>query len=122
MRPGSGARLLIGLAFVIVLSEQVGAQAKLQHLPPISHTALPPVPVISCDVPATSVPAGQSVEVTTRVIQGDAAGLKYSFEASAGRLTVGSVNASTARLDTGSVMDGEIKVTCVVVDAYGRKV
>jgi hypothetical protein len=122
MGPGRGAPLLIGLAVVIVLSEQVVAQTKLQHLPPISHTALPPVPVISCDVSATGVTAGQSVEVTTRLIQGDAAGLKYSFETSAGRLTVGDMNASTTRLDTAGVAGGEITVTCVVVDAYGRKV
>jgi hypothetical protein len=122
MRPGSGAPLLIGLVVAIMLSEQVVAEAKLQHLPPTSHTALPPVPVISCDVSATRVTAGQSVKVTTRVIQGDVAGLKYSFETSAGRLTVGSVNASTARLDTAGVTDEEINVTCVVVDAYGRKV
>jgi hypothetical protein len=68
------------------------------------------------------VAAGQSVEVTTRLIQGDAAGLKYSFETSAGRLTAAGTNASTARLDTAGVMDGEITATCVVVDAYGRKV
>ena len=123
MRPGCGAPLLIGL--VIVLSEQAGAQAnrpELQHLPPASYTALPPVPVISCDVSAASVVAGQSVEVTTRVVQGDAARLKYSFETSAGRLTIASANAGTARLDTASVTGGAINVTCVVVDTYGRKV
>ena len=122
MRRGSGAPLLIGLAVAIVLSEQVVGQAKPQHLPPTSHTAVPAVPVISCDVSATGVTAGQGVEVTTRVIQGDAAALKYSFETSGGRLTVGSVNSSTARLDTEGVTGGEINVTCVVVDAYGRKV
>src|SRR5260370_1019157 len=125
MRPGCGAPLLIGLVVVLVLSEQAGAQAKqpeLQHLPPASHTTLPPVPAISCDVSAANVAAGQSVEVTTRVIQGDAAGLKYTFETSAGRLTVAGANASTARLDTAGVTGGEINVTCMVVDAYGRRV
>ena len=125
MRPGCWAPLLIGLVVVLVLSEQAGAQAKkpeLQHLPPASHTTLPPVPAISCDVSAANVAAGQSVEVTTRVIQGDAAGLKYTFETSAGRLTVAGANASTARLDTAGVTGGEINVTCMVVDAYGRKV
>jgi hypothetical protein len=123
MRPGCGAPLLIG--FVVALSGQADAQAnktELQHLPPASHTALPPVPVISCDVSATRVAAGQSVEVTTRVLQGNAAGLKYSFETSAGRLSVSGANASIGRLDTSGVTGGEISVTCVVVDAYGRKV
>jgi hypothetical protein len=73
-------------------------------------------------VSAANVEAGQSVEVTTRVVQGDAAGLKYTFETSAGRLMVAGANASTARLDTADVLGGEINVTCAVVDAYGRKV
>jgi|HubBroStandDraft_6_1064221.scaffolds.fasta_scaffold31830_2 hypothetical protein len=125
MRPGCGAPLLIRSVVVIVLSQHTGAQANmpdLQHLPPASHTLLPLAPVISCDVSVPSVTAGQSVEVTTRVIQGDAAGLKYTFETSAGKFTVAGANASTARLDTKGVMVGEINVTCVVVDAYGRKV
>jgi hypothetical protein len=125
MRPGCGAPLLIGLVVVIVLPGQAGTQAKqpgLQHLPPAPYTALPPVPAISCDVSAASVAAGQSVEVTTRVLRGDAKGLKYTFETSAGRLTVAGANASTARLDTAGVMGGEINVTCVVMDAYGRRV
>ena len=109
MRPGCGAPLLIGLVVVVALSGQAGAQAKkpeLQHLPPASHTTLPPVPAISCDVSAASVSAGQSVEVTTRLLQGDAAGLKYTFETSAGKLTVTGANASTARLDTAGVVGG----------------
>jgi hypothetical protein len=109
MRPGCGAPLLIGLVVVIVLPGQTRAQAKkpeLQHLPPAPYTALPPVPAISCDVSAASVAAGQSVEVTTRVLRGDAKGLKYTFETGAGRLTVASANASTARLDTAGVMGG----------------
>jgi hypothetical protein len=57
-------------------------------------------------VSAASVAAGQSVEVTTRVLRGDAKGLKYTFETGAGRLTVASANASTARLDTAGVMGG----------------
>ena len=125
MRPGCGAPLLIAFVVVVALSGKTGAQAKqteLQHLPPSSHTALPPVPVISCDVSPPSVTAGRSVEVTTRVMQGDGVGLKYSFETSAGRLTVAGANASTARLDTVGVTGGEIRVTCVVVDAYGRRV
>src|SRR5258707_13289488 len=111
MRPGCGGPLLVGLVVVVALSGQAGAQAKkpeLQHLPPASHTALPPVPAISCDVSAASVSAGQSVEVTTRLVQGDAAGLKYTFETSAGKLTVTGANASTARLDTAGVVGGEI--------------
>ena len=125
MRPGSGAALLIGFVLVVAPPGQASAQAKkpeLQHLPPVSQTTLPPVPVISCDVSAATATAGRSIEVTTRVAQGDATGLKYSFETSAGRLTVADANASTARLDIAGVMDGEINVTCVVVDAYGRKV
>jgi hypothetical protein len=124
MLRGYGDPLLIWLV-VVVLSGRAGAQAKeteLQHLPPTSHTALPPVPAISCDVSAANVSAGRSVEVTTRVLQGDAAGLKYSFEASAGKLTVAGANASSARLDTAGVTGGEINVTCAVVDAFGRKV
>lgn len=125
MRPGCGAPLLMAFVVVVALCGKAGGQAKqteLQHLPPASHTALPPVPVISCDVSAPSVTAGQSVAVTTRVIQGVAAGLKYSFETSAGRLIVAAANASTARLDTAGVTGGEIRVTCVVMDTYGRKV
>jgi hypothetical protein len=125
MRPGCGAPLLIGLVMVVALSGQAGAQTKnpeLQHLPPVSNTTLPPVPTISCDVSAASVEAGQSLEVTTRVVQGDAAGLKYAFETIVGKLTVAGANASKARLDSAGVMSGEIHVTCVVVDAYGRKV
>jgi hypothetical protein len=124
MRPGSGAPLLIGLVVVLV-SGQVDTQAKkpeLQHLPPASHTALPPVPVISCDVSTAHLVAGQSVEITARVVQGAASGLTYTFETSAGKFTVADANASTARLDTAGVTGGEINVTCVVVDAYGRKV
>src|SRR5437879_2341168 len=125
MRLGCGAPLLIALLAVVALCAQAGAQAKeieLQHLPPGSHRVVPPVPAISCDVSSPSVAAGQSVEVTTRVIQGNAAGLKYSFETTAGRLTVASANASTARLDTAGVAGGEINVNCVVVDPYGRRV
>jgi hypothetical protein len=125
MRPVCGAPLLMGLIVCVVLSGQAGAQAKkpeLERLPPEAYRVVPPVPAISCDVSAASVSPGQSVEVMTRIIQGDAGGLKYSFETSAGRLTVAGVNASTARLDTAGVTAGEISVTCVVVDAYGRKV
>jgi hypothetical protein len=126
MRPDYVAPLLIGLVAVVMLSGQAGAQVKnpdVQQLPPSSHTTLPPVPTISCDVSAANVPAGQSVEVMTRLVQGDAAGLKYTFETSAGKLTVTGANANTARLDTAGVTGGrEIHVTCVVVDRYGRKV
>jgi hypothetical protein len=126
MRPDYVAPLLIGLVAVVMLSGQAGAQVKnpdVQQLPPLSHTTLPPVPTISCDVSAANVPAGQSVEVTTRLVQGDAAGLEYIFETSAGKLTVAGANARTARLDTSGVTGGrDINVTCVVVDRYGRKV
>ena len=78
---------------------------------------------VAGDVKRTvDVRAGQSVEVTTRVVKGNASGLKYSFESSAGRLTIAGANANTARLDTAGVSAEEINVTCVVVDAYGRKV
>ena len=126
MQPDYVAPLLIGLVSVVVLSGQAGAQVispNVQQLPPSSHATLPPVPTISCDVSAANVLAGQSVELMTRLVQGDAAGLKYTFETSAGKLTVMGPNASTARLDTAGVTGGrEINVTCVVVDKYGRKV
>jgi hypothetical protein len=126
MRPDYVASLLIGLVSVVVLSRQAGAQVippNVQQLPPSSHATLPPVPTISCDVSAANVLAGQSVELMTRLVQGDVAGLKYTFEASAGKLTVTGANASTARLDTAGVTgDREINVTCVVIDRSGRKV
>jgi hypothetical protein len=74
MRPDCRAPLLIGLVVVVASSGQAGARLKkleLQHLPPASHSTLPPAPVISCDVSTASVTAGQSVQVTTRVAQGD---------------------------------------------------
>jgi hypothetical protein len=95
---------------------------ELKHLPPAAYTAVPAAPAIECDVSAANVPPGQSVEVTTRVVTGNSGGLKYSFESSAGRLTVAEANASSARLDTTGVSSGEINVTCVVVDPYGRRV
>ncbi len=125
MRPGCGALLLIGLFAGGVLPRLAGGQGKkteLKHLPPAAYTAVPAAPAIECDVSAASVSPGQSVEVTTRVVQGNASGLKYSFESNGGRLTVAGANASSARLDTTGVSSGEINVTCVVVDAYGRRV
>jgi hypothetical protein len=125
MRPGYRALLLIGLLAAIVSPGRAGAQAKeqeLKRLPPAAYKALPPAPAIACDVSTASVSAGQSVEVTTRVVKGNASGLKYSFASSAGRLTLAGVNANTARLDTAGVSAEEINVTCVVVDPYGRKV
>ncbi len=125
MRPGCGALLLIGLFAGGVLPGLAGAQVKkpeLKHLPPAAYTAVPAAPAIECDVSAANVSPGQSVEVTTRVVQGNASGLKYSFESNGGRLTVAGANASSARLDTTGVSSGEINVTCVVVDAYGRRV
>ena len=125
MRPGCGALLLIGLFAGGVLPGLAGAQGKkteLKHLPPAAYTAVPAAPAIECNVSAANVSPGQSVEVTTRVVQGNASGLKYSFESNGGRLTVAGANASSARLDTTGVSSGEINVTCVVVDAYGRRV
>jgi len=116
VRPGCGAPILMAIVVVAGLSGKDGAVAQQPQL-----QRFPPIPVISCDVSSPSVTAGQSVEITTRVIEGDAAGLKYSFETSAGRLTIVGPNASTARLDTANVTNGEIRVRCVVVDAYGRK-
>ena len=61
--------------------------------------------------------------MTTRLVQGDAAGLKYTFETSAGRLTVtGREWEYSAAGYCGRDGVGEINVTCVVVDRYGRKV
>lgn len=125
MRPGCGAHLLIGVVVAALLRGQAGAQEKkpeLQHLQSGAYAAAPPIPAISCDVSAADVATGQRVEVTTRVVRGDGAGLKYNFETSAGKLIVTNANASTARLDTAGVAAGEISVTCVVVDTYGRKV
>jgi len=125
MRPGYGALLLIGLLAGLVSPGRADAQAKQlepQRHPLPASAAVPPVPAIVCEVSAASVSSGQSVEVTTRVVKGDASGLKYSFESSAGRLTVAGKNASSARLDTAGVSAEEINVTCVVVDAYGRRV
>jgi len=125
MQPGFRAPLLIGFVLAALLPGRAGAQEKkpeLRHLPPGAYAITPPIPTISCNVSAGEVATGQRVEVTTRVVRGDAAGLKYSFETSAGRLTAASANASTARLDTTGVAAGEISVTCIVVDAYGRKV
>ncbi len=125
MRPGCGALLLTSLFAGGVLPGVVGAQVKkpeLRHLPQAVYTAVPAAPAIECDVSAANVSPGQSVEVTTRVVQGNASGLKYSFESNGGRLTVAGSNASSARLDTTGVSSGEINVTCVVVDPYGRRV
>src|ERR1700755_1837008 len=124
MRPGCGAPLLIGIIVATTLPGRARGQEKkpeARHLPPEAYAVAAPIPVISCDVSTTDVSAGQSVEVTTRVVQGDAE-LKYSFKTSAGKLTIASANAHTALLDTTGIASGEISITCVVVDAYGRKV
>jgi hypothetical protein len=91
----------------------------LQHLPPAAYSELPETPAIACDVSSASISPGQSVGVTTRVLKGDASKLRYSFESNAGRLVV---TGNTARLETAGVSIGEITVTCVVVDTYGRRV
>jgi hypothetical protein len=121
MRAGYWAPLLIGLAAGVAVYAQV-KKPELERLPPAAYKVIPPVPAISCDASAASVAAGQSVEVTTRVVSGNATGLKYSFETSAGRLTVAAGNASSARLDTAGVVAAEISVTCVAIDGYGRRV
>ena len=117
-----GALLLTGLLAGSLMPENGGAQVGINGLPYLAaevYAALPDTPVIQCSLSPGSASPGQSVEVTTRVVNGDTAGLRYSFEASAGKLTV---TGSTARLDTSGVTAEEISVTCVVVDAHGRRV
>src|SRR5215813_217161 len=122
MRPSRGAPLLIGFVVATALPGRAGEQEKkpeVRPLPPGAYAVAAPIPAISCDVSRTDVTAGQSVDVTTRVLRGDATGLKYSFEASAGEVTVSNTNLGKVRLDTTGVAAGEINVVCVVVDAYG---
>lgn len=122
MRPGYGALLLTGLLAGSLMPENGGALVETKGLPYLAaeaHAALPDSPVIECSLSPGSASPGQSVEVTARVVNGDTAGLRYSFEASAGKLTV---MGSRARLDTSGVTAEEIRVTCVVVDAHGRRV
>lgn len=122
MLPGYGILLLTGMLAGSLMPENGGAHVGTRGLPYLAaeaYAALPDTPVIECSVSQASVSPGQSVEVTTRVVKGDPAGLRYSFEASAGKLTV---MGSMARLDTSGVTAEEISVTCVVVDVHGRRV